>query len=307
MIEVIHLSKTYGDFLAVDQISFKAKKGQIVGLLGPNGAGKTTTMRMLTGFIPPSSGSAKIAGFDILEASLEARRHIGYLPERTPLYLDMTAQEYVTFWAKMRGLRSPSKAVNNILKRVQLYEQRRVLIRKLSKGMRQRLGLAQALVHDPSVIILDEPTIGIDPKQVIEVRETIREIGHDHTVLFSTHILSEAEQICDQIFIINHGKIVAEGSPDALREKSSQGSVIFVEIQGSDQEKLKRAFLAIPTVTTVEASNRQFHIHTNSEKDIRAEISAVIMAQQASILELRREVSSLENIFLQLVEGNTTK
>ena len=233
MIEVSQLTKYYGNHLAVDHISFKAKSGEIVGLLGPNGAGKTTTMRMLTGFMPPSDGSAKLDGFDIIEELMEARRSVGYLPEHVPIYPDMTVRGYVTFWAKLRGVKQARPKVNSALERVQLLDRQNTLVRHLSKGLRQRLGLAQALVHDPPVIILDEPTIGIDPQQVIEVRETVRALKHGHTVLFSTHILSEAEQVCDRVLIMDRGRIVAQGKPADLRQKLQPGASLYVEVSAA--------------------------------------------------------------------------
>ncbi len=234
MIEVQNLTKRYGHFLAVDQISFTAKSGEIVGLLGPNGAGKTTTMRMLTGFMPPSEGIAKIAGFDVTENSMEVRKRVGYLPERVPIYPDMTVRAYIAFWAKLRGIRNPNKQVARVLETVHLTDRRDTLVRNLSKGMRQRLGLAQALVHDPEVVILDEPTIGIDPQQVIEVRESVRQLGKKHTVLFSTHILSEAEQVCDRVIIINKGRILAQGAPATLRKQLQHGDHLFAQISGAN-------------------------------------------------------------------------
>ncbi len=241
MIEVSQLTKYYGNHLAVDHISFKAKSGEIVGLLGPNGAGKTTTMRMLTGFMPPSDGSAKLDGFDIVEESMEARRSVGYLPEHVPIYPDMTVRGYVTFWAKLRGVKHARSAVNSALERVQLLDRQNTLVRHLSKGLRQRLGLAQALVHDPPVIILDEPTIGIDPQQVIEVRETVHALKHGHTVLFSTHILSEAEQVCDRVLIMDRGRIVAQGKPTDLRQKLQPGASLYVEASGALPAQLRES------------------------------------------------------------------
>lgn len=236
MIEVKDLTKRYGTRLAVDGVTFKAHPGEIVGLLGPNGAGKTTTMRMLTGFMPPTSGTAAIAGFDIVEDSFEARGCVGYLPERVPVYPDMTTEGYLVFWAKLRGARQPAQAVRNVLERVGLGDRRKTLVRSLSKGMRQRLGLAQALVHDPPIIILDEPTIGIDPQQVIEVRETVASLRQSHTVLISTHILSEAEQICDRVIIINRGKVVAQGKPGELRKKLNAANLegVFLQLVGKE-------------------------------------------------------------------------
>lgn len=236
MIEVQQLVKHYHGFTALKGITFTAQPGEILGLLGPNGAGKTTTMRILTGFMPPSEGSARIAGFDILTDSIEARRRVGYMPERVPIYPDMTVEGYVRFWAKLRGVKQPHDSVKSVLERFNLYDRRRHLVRTLSKGMRQRLGLAQALVHNPDVVILDEPTIGIDPQQVIEVRESVRALAQTHTVLFSTHILSEAEQVCDRVVILNRGEVVAQGQPDELRRQLYPGDHLYVEILGAGAE-----------------------------------------------------------------------
>ncbi len=238
MIEVKQLSKRYGERLAVDRISFTAKAGEVVGLLGANGAGKTTTMRMLTGFLPPTEGSAVIAGHDITDDSMAARSVVGYLPERVPVYPDMTVREYVLFWARLRGGKNPSASADAAIARVNLTDRRHTLIRKLSKGMRQRLGFAQALAHDPPVLILDEPTIGIDPQQVIEVRETVRALGQDKTVLFSTHILSEAEQVCDRVVILHHGQVVAQGEPETLKRKRGVSTLedVFLSIVGKHPE-----------------------------------------------------------------------
>jgi ABC-2 type transport system ATP-binding protein len=238
MIEVKELSKRFGERLAVDRITFTAKAGEVVGLLGANGAGKTTTMRMLTGFLPPTEGSANIAGHDITDDSMEARRAVGYLPERVPVYPDMTVREYVLFWARLRGAACPAASADAAIARVNLTDRRNTLIRSLSKGMRQRLGFAQALAHDPPVLILDEPTIGIDPQQVIEVRETVRSLGKEKTVLFSTHILSEAEQICDRVVILHHGQIVAQGEPEILKRRRSAATLeeVFLNIVGKQGE-----------------------------------------------------------------------
>ncbi|MEO0565253.1 MAG: ABC transporter ATP-binding protein, partial [Chloroflexota bacterium] len=208
MIEAKQLTKNYGTFTAVRDVTFTAEKGEVVGLLGPNGAGKTTTMRMLTGYTPPTRGTAILAGFDVTVDPLDVRENIGYLPERVPIYPDMTVREYVSYWGQLRGLhnrRERLHRVDEVIDTVQLGFKRNKLVRSLSKGMRQRLGLAQALVHNPPIIILDEPTIGIDPQQVLEVRDTVRRLGNDHCVLFSTHILTEAEQVCDRLVIINQG------------------------------------------------------------------------------------------------------
>lgn len=238
MIDVQHLTKRYGERTALHGISFSAKVGEVVGLLGANGAGKTTTMRILTGFLPPTSGSVSIAGHDVVSASMDARRAVGYLPERVPVYPDMTVSEFITFWARLRGTPHPRAAAEAAIERVHLSDRRHTLIRNLSKGMRQRLGFAQALAHDPPVLILDEPTIGIDPEQVIDVRETVRQLGRTKTVLFSTHILSEADSVCDRVVILHQGRVVAHGKPDDLKRKLKPGASledVFLHLVSSAQ------------------------------------------------------------------------
>ncbi|MBI5669164.1 MAG: ABC transporter ATP-binding protein [Chloroflexi bacterium] len=299
MIEVHKLTKRYGYHLAVDQISFEAHPGEVVGLLGPNGAGKTTTMRMLTGFMPPSEGSARIAGFDVLADSLEVRRRVGYLPERVPVYPDMTVKGYVTFWAKLRGVEKPRARVDAVLERVHLTDRRNTLVRNLSKGLRQRLGLAQALVHDPPIVILDEPTIGIDPQQVIEVREAVRDLGKHHTVLFSTHILSEAEQVCDRVVIINRGKIIAQGTPDTLRTQLQHGLSLYVEIAGAGKEAGAKLLKALTGVESVTAQGNGFVVRART--DVRGEVADRVTRAGYRLLELRPVAMTLEDIFLDLV------
>ena len=300
MIEVKHLTKRYGTRLAVDNISFKASAGEIVGLLGPNGAGKTTTMRILTGFMAPNGGSATIAGYDVMRDSVKARSQVGYLPERVPVYPDMTVHGYVTFWAKLRGARNPRAQADQALERVQLSDRRNTLIRNLSKGMRQRLGLAQALVHNPPVIILDEPTIGIDPQQVIEVRDAVRQLGQDHTVLLSTHILSEAEQVCDRVIIINKGHIVAQGKPTELRRKLQPEMHLYVVLGGKKDagEKLLRS---IAGVEAVEAAGEGYNVRVKRGADIRAELIDQALRAGYTIQEMRPVMMTLENMFLDII------
>lgn len=301
MIEVKNLTKRFANYTAVDHINFKAKQGEIVGLLGPNGAGKTTTMRMLTGFIPPTEGSAIIAGHDITTDSMEARRSVGYLPERVPIYPDMTVRAYVTFWAQLRGIRSAKTQVDAVLERVQLTDRQNQLVRQLSKGLKQRLGLAQALVHNPPVIILDEPTIGIDPQQVIDVRESVRALGKDHTVLFSTHILTEAEQVCDRVLIIDRGRIIAQGKPHDLRQKLQPGSTLYIEIGGATPEQARKLLQAIPGVESVEAHDDGFTVRARAGADIRGQVSERVISAGYTLLEMRASTSALEDIFLTLV------
>lgn len=302
MIEVKNLSKQYGNHLALDDISFKAKEGEILGLLGPNGAGKTTTMRILTGFIPPSGGSASIAGFDVQSESMQVREQVGYMPERIPIYPDMTVEGYVKFWANLRQTDNVRQRVTNVLERVQLDHRRKSLVRSLSKGMRQRLGLAQALVHDPKVIILDEPTIGIDPQQVIEVRESVQNLAKDHTVLFSTHILSEAEQVCDRVIILNQGQIVAQGKPDTLRQKLQQsGSYVYVEIEGAKDNKISTLLKSITGIESFEKQANGWAVHAKRGVDIRPHIFKKVHEAGYILLELRPVAVTLEDIFLDII------
>jgi ABC-2 type transport system ATP-binding protein len=293
MIEVQNLTKTFGLHKAVDDISFQAQTGEIIGLLGPNGAGKTTTMRILTGYMPPTSGSARIAGFDVFEESLLARQRVGYLPETVPVYSDMTVLGYVKFWAELRGVQRPRARAEAVIEQVQLTSRKHSLIRNLSKGMRQRLGLAQAIVHDPDVIILDEPTIGIDPQQVIEVRASVRALSQNHTVLFSTHILSEAEQVCDRVLIMNQGRIIAAGPPANLRQQIQRGADLYVHIEGDARANIRRILEAIAGVTDVEGQAAGFNLR-------------VTQVQQAGyqLLEMRPVAVTLEDIFLDLVGKN---
>ena len=223
MIRTTGLTKDYGSRRAIDNLTFEANQGEVVGFLGPNGAGKTTTMRILAGYMPPTFGTAQIAGFDVVEESIEVRRRVGYLPETVPLYSDMTVFDYLKFMADLRHLPNGDEMVDNALEMVQMEQRADGYISNLSKGMRQRVGLAQALLHKPEVLILDEPTIGLDPAQVVEVRSIIREIGKERTVLLSTHILSEAQQLCDRVLIINKGHIVAEDTPENLQARQRAG------------------------------------------------------------------------------------
>ena len=301
MIEAQNLTKKFGDYTAVDQVSFQASPGEIVGILGPNGAGKTTTIRMLTTYMPPTSGTATIAGFDVLQASMEVRKRVGYLPERVPLYPDMSVRSYVMFWAKLRGMRKPRVRVDEVIERVQLTSRANSLIRNLSKGMRQRLGLAQAIVHDPEVIILDEPTIGIDPQQVIEVRETVRQLGQQHTILLSTHLLSEAEQICDRVLILNAGRVVASGAPAGLRQQLQAGQHLYVAVGGADVERAHHLLESIPGVLAVQPQGEGYNLRVEAGLDIRADVAERVLRAGYTLLELRPVAMTLEDIFLDIV------
>lgn len=304
MIEVNGLEKKYGSFSAVKDVYFTAQPGQVTGFLGPNGAGKTTTMRILTGYSPPSGGSAKVAGYDVFEQSMEVRKHVGYLPESVPLYRDMTAIGYLMYLAEIRGVPQRRARAQDVLKRVGLVERARSQIRTLSKGMRQRVGLAAALIHDPEVLILDEPTIGLDPIQVLELRDLVSELGRDHTVMFSTHILSEAEQVCDSVVIINRGEIMAQGSPDQLRDELERGQRILVRVE-DDVEKALGVLQTIPSVTdayiergTVIASP------VDAQLDPRPEVTRALVNANLNVLEVRPAANNLEEIFLELTLGS---
>jgi ABC-2 type transport system ATP-binding protein len=301
MIQVENLSRTYGRHVALDGISFDAQPGEIVGLLGPNGAGKTTTMRILTGFMPPTGGRATVAGFDVLTESMQARGAVGYLPERVPLYPDMTVLGYVTFWAQMRGVSKAKQAAQGALERVNLWDRRSSLVRSLSKGMRQRLGLAQALAHNPPVVILDEPTIGIDPQQVIDVRQAVRDLGSSHTVLFSTHILTEAEQVCDRLIILNLGRIVAQGTPEELRRTLYAGDRLYVEVGKLSADAALKALQSATGVAKVDPDGAGYLISGKPNVDARPHVSAKIAAAGGLVVELRPVALTLEDIFLNLV------
>ena len=301
MIEVKKLTKHYGNHVAVNNLSFKAKKGEILGLLGPNGAGKTTTMRIITGFMPPTSGSANVAGYDVLDESMEVRRRVGYLPERVPIYPDMSLKGYVSFWAKLHGVKNHQQKVDEVLDRFGLYDRRNNLVRSLSKGLRQRLGLAQALVHDPEVIVLDEPTIGIDPKQVIEVRDIVRDLRDNHTVLFSSHILSEVEQVCDRVLIINHGNVVAEGTPEMLSQRFKPGAHLYVAVRG-DQDRVMDLLGGLPDVTDIQPKDDGFILSTDGDKDIRELVMRAMAENQLGLLEMRMVNVTLEDIFIDLMD-----
>ena len=307
LIEVQDLTKSYGSVTAVDHVSFTVNKGEILGFLGPNGAGKTTTMRILTGYMPATSGTARIAGFDVFDDSLEVRRHIGYLPEAPPLYPDMTVATYLDFVARIKNVPSERRAerVADALRKTNIVDKRDQLIKRLSRGYKQRVGLAQALVHDPDVIILDEPTVGLDPKQIIEVRHLIKGLAGSHTIILSTHILPEVSMTCDRVVIINKGKIAAVDTPENLTSQLKGGQKIRVEAQAPERP-LQELLTQIPGVSRaeVEAAHANGHVTVTVEaaagKDVRSQISAGIVQKGWALYELRGVSLSLEDIFLQL-------
>jgi len=311
MIKVEGLSKRYARTLAVDDISFEVEKGQIVGFLGPNGAGKTTTMRVLTCFLPPTSGTAKISGFDVLEQALEVKRHIGYLPETPPLYPDMEVQDYLTFVGRLKGLSSSdlAKRVLDVCERCAILDVKNKLIGKLSKGYRQRVGLAQAILHNPDVLILDEPTSGLDPKQIIETRELIRSLAGDHTIILSTHILSEVEHSCERVIIINQGKLVAEDTVVNLTNRLRGSESVAVEIAASngnlDQAAVRQRLEQVAGVSRVGLKETKdnhcvFEIESLQGRSVRADVARAIVSSGWDLNELRPVGISLEDIFLQL-------
>ncbi len=302
MIEVHNLTKNYGGRRAIDGLSFHAERGEILGFLGPNGAGKTTTMRILCGYMPPTAGSARVAGFDVVENSLEVRKRVGYLPETVPLYPDMTVFEYLKFMADLRHLPDAEDRADEALDLVHLDERRDGYISGLSKGMRQRVGLAQALLHQPDVLILDEPTIGLDPAQIIEVRRLITEIGRERTVLLSTHILSEAQQVCDRVLIINKGRIVAEDTPERLQSHLSGARRILLQVRGEvdDLGELIGTIPGISGVTQLDEDRLEFS--TAPGQDMRPEVARKAVGAGFDLLELRPVGVSLEEVFLQLTQ-----
>ncbi|HIV10678.1 MAG TPA: ATP-binding cassette domain-containing protein [Candidatus Faeciplasma avium] len=311
MIEVKNLSKSYGDKKAVDNISFKANDGEILGFLGPNGAGKSTTMNILTGYLSSTSGEAYINGKEILENPIAAKRDIGYLPEQPPLYLDMTVREYLYFVYELKGCRLPRnthlKEICELVKIDNVFDR---IIKNLSKGYKQRVGLAQALVGNPGVLILDEPTVGLDPKQIIEIRTLIKKLGKNHTVILSSHILSEVQAVCDRIVVINQGKIVADDTADNLSSSLSADHKLIARIDGPREEVVK-VVSAIPGVVTVLADMQrekgvwEYNIEATEGTDIRRELNRRLSARSWYIMGLRSSELSLEDIFLRLTMGES--
>jgi ABC-2 type transport system ATP-binding protein len=306
VIEVQHLTKRYGRVTAVDDVSFRVERGEILGFLGPNGAGKTTTMRILTGYMPATEGRALVAGFDIFDKPVEAKRRIGYLPETPPLYPDMTVREYVDFVARIKGVSSKERRdrVDTVLKRTHIADMAGRHCAKLSKGYKQRVGLAQALIHNPDVLVLDEPTAGLDPKQIIETRDLIRSLAGDHTVVLSTHILPEVSQTCQRVVIINNGRVVAVDTPDNLTARLQGAETMYVHVDAADGDA-SAALLGIPGVTRVVPSEGRgtpgaFEVESDRGSDVRREIARTIVNRGWGLLELRPMRMSLEEIFLQV-------
>ena len=306
MIEVQHLTKRYGPVTAVDDVSFTVERGEILGFLGPNGAGKTTTMRVLTGYMPPSEGKAIVAGYDVFEQPIEAKRRTGYLPETPPLYPDMTVREYLTFVARIKGVaRNGRKArIDEMMQKTRIDDVAHRPCGKLSKGYRQRVGLAQALMHNPEVLILDEPTAGLDPKQIIETRELIKALAGDHTIILSTHILPEVSQTCQRVVIINRGKVVAVDTPDNLtsRLRGSETMYLQVDAQGAEVAPVLQR---VPGVTRVAVADTKhqivgYEVDSEAGRDVRRELAAAVVGRGWGLLEMRPMRMSLEEIFLHV-------
>src|SRR5205809_5367282 len=311
MIRVQEITKKYARNLAVDHISFEVQKGEIVGFLGPNGAGKTTTMRMLTCFLPPTSGTATVAGFDVLEQPLEVKKRIGYLPETPPLYPEMRTVEYLTFVGKLKGLSGPElrQRIDSVCERCAITDVKSKLLGKLSKGYRQRVGLAQAIIHNPEVLILDEPTAGLDPKQINETRDLIKSLAGDHTIILSTHILPEVEQTCQQVIIISKGKLVATDSVSNLRGRARGAESVVIEVGGrngaldfaSVQHRLEQvAGIGRVAFKEKRRSSAIFEVESVKDKFVRGDLARAVVEAGWDLHELRTAAVSLEEIFLQL-------
>jgi len=310
LIRVRELSKNYGITRAVNNLAFTVEKGEVLGFLGPNGAGKTTTMKMLTCYLPPSSGTAEIFGFDILEDSMEVRRRIGYLPEKNPLYTDMDVSSFLELAARLKGVEKDvlRGSVKMAIERCGLGDVNRRRIGNLSKGFQQRVGIAQAIVNDPELLILDEPTIGLDPSQIIDIRSLIKDLGKDRTVILSSHILPEVSQVCDRIVIINNGRLVAIDSPDNLRDRLKRSSMTRVRIGGSvDISEAERVISSIEGAQIVSTGERGgdgsslFTVESSSDSDIRNGLARRLIEADIPLLEIYSEELSLEDIFIKLV------
>jgi gliding motility-associated transport system ATP-binding protein len=321
VIEVQHITKRYGNVTAVDDVSFRVERGEILGFLGPNGAGKTTTMRILTGYMPPSEGRAMVAGYDVFNDAIAAKRRTGYLPETPPLYPDMTALEYLDFVARIKGVpsRERKQRVAAVMERTRISDVAHRHCGKLSKGYRQRVGLAQALIHNPDVLILDEPTAGLDPKQIIETRELIRSLAGNHTIVLSTHILPEVAQTCDRVVIINKGRVVAIDTPDNLTARLKGAATMYVQVDGPAADA-GAALAAVPGVTRVSSADHPrggaatdveaapppagvplaFEVESEPDVDVRRELARAVVTRGWGLLELRPVRMSLEDVFLQV-------
>lgn len=312
MIEVKNVTKRYGDFTAVDNISFTVNDGEVVGFLGPNGAGKSTTMNMITGFIEPSEGTIIVNGFDIMKKPKKAKAQIGYMPENVPLYTELTVKEFVTYMAELKLVEKKvrKEEVKKALEETGLTEVKNKLIRNLSRGYKQRVSMAGALVGNPEVLILDEPTVGLDPKQIIEIRNLIKKLGEKHTVILSSHILSEISQICERVIIINKGKKVAIDTPANLEEKTREQNILYVTVEDKEDKMLKiqekiKEIKEIQMVKDNEDGTKQYKIVSEADKDIRKNLSQILPKEDITIFELKKAETTLEDAFIKLVDKET--
>ena len=307
MIEVDHLTKRYGSVKAIENVTFQVEKGEILGFLGPNGAGKTTTMRILTCFLPATDGTARVAGFDVFDSPMEVKRRIGYMPENPPVYNELTVDNYLDFVARIKGVdpKDRKKRIQEVKNRVSIKEYSNTLIKNLSKGYKQRVGLAQALIHDPQVLILDEPTVGLDPNQIIEVRQLIRSLSGNHTIILSTHILPEVSMTCQRVVIISKGKIAAVDTPENLIRQLQGAERIYLEVKGPEA-MVKTRIKEIEGVLRVDSNKLDgdeacsFSVETELKKDVRSRIAKKVVENGYDLLELRALSMSLEEVFLQL-------
>jgi gliding motility-associated transport system ATP-binding protein len=307
VIEVQHLTKRYGRVTAVDDVSFRVERGEILGFLGPNGAGKTTTMRILTGYMPATEGRATVAGFDVFDKPLEAKRRTGYLPESPPLYPDMSVLEYLDFVAKIKGVPANERRqrIRDVMERTQVADMAHRLTGKLSKGYKQRVGLAQALIHNPDVLILDEPTAGLDPKQIIETRSLIKQLAGDHTIILSTHILPEVSQTCQRVVIINQGHVVAIDTPDNLTARMRGSETMYVQVDAGGANAAT-VLGRIPGVTRVAEADQRgtvtgYEVDSEKGHDVRRELARIVVQSGWGLLELRPMRVSLEEVFLSVI------
>jgi ABC-2 type transport system ATP-binding protein len=305
MIKVTKLTKDYGARRAVDNLTFHAKRGEIIGFLGPNGAGKTTTMRVLSGYMPPTSGKVEIGGFDVVDQSLEVRKIVGYLPETVPLYQDMTVFEFLKYKADLHHIPDAEDRVDEVLEMVDMIDRADGYIAALSKGMRQRVGLGQALLHKPEVLILDEPTIGLDPAQIIEVRNLIKRIGKERTVMLSTHILSEAQQVCDRVLIINKGHIVAEDSPEHLQSRMTGAQRVELKLRKNAEDAIPLVKKVRGVTGVVLKDDDLLEYEMSANLDARANVAKAVIQGGFDLLEMKQNTISLEDIFLELTRDET--
>jgi ABC-2 type transport system ATP-binding protein len=303
VIEVNNLTRYYGQKRAISNVTFKVKKGEILGLLGPNAAGKTTTMRILTCYMPPTAGSATVGGYDIFDQSMEVRQITGYLPENPPLYTELTVKDYLMFVAQIKGVEKNKTLteIDTVIEKASIGDVKYRVIGKLSKGFKQRVGLAQCLLNNPQVVILDEPTVGLDPKQIIEIRELIKNLKGDHTVILSSHILPEVEQTCERVVIISEGEVVAEDTPDNLTARMKGGERVLLELDG-DEKQIKEVFKSFPDVTGVKVNKAGslFKVEVESKIDLRKEYAQALIGKKIGLLEMQSDKVTLEDIFLHL-------